>query len=176
MLTKPTRKLNEQAAIQRQREEEAAAKLAARKEAARVPERAPERVLERASEGADSTERTAPKLQLAGRTGGGWREREAAREAAGGAPPAPSRTEDVAPLRKTGGYVPPGKRADSGRESSPANGAGERFPRRQLREPSTSDSRSRTRTPTSGANPPPTEELKSTGNKWVPSWKKKEQA
>lgn len=171
----PNRKLNEQAAIQRQREEEAAAKLAARK-APRGPEaiartERPER--------SESSERTAPKLQLAGRTGGGggWRDREAAKEAT--APTATSaaassRTEDVPPLRKAGGYVPPAaRRGDAGRDASPANGAGERFPRRQLREPETSDSRSRTRTPTSTATPPerPTEELKSTGNKWVPKWK-----
>ncbi|EEH11269.1 translation initiation factor eIF3a [Histoplasma capsulatum G186AR] len=117
--------LDEKAAIQKKREEEAEAKLKARKAGA-VPVR---------MERTESTERTAPRLNLVGRAGPTWRERQAAKEAeaaAGSAIPptegaAPAAKEELPPPRTTGGYVPPQRRAVAGRDIS-ANG--ERMPER----------------------------------------------
>ncbi|KAJ5170151.1 Eukaryotic translation initiation factor 3 subunit EifCa [Penicillium coprophilum] len=90
-------KMDEMALKQQQREEEAAARLAARR-----------------SGFEPAAERTAPRLNVAPRTGApsSWRERQAAKEA-GGAAAEPTREftrapvrEEPAPLRK-GGYVPP---------------------------------------------------------------------
>lgn len=103
------RKLDEQATLQRQREEEAEARRAARKTA--PPAAAEPRIPIRSSE--PERERTAPRLNLPG--GGGWRERQAAKEAAGETAPeaaAPSQPE-AAPVKR-GGYVPPHLRAREG--------------------------------------------------------------
>ncbi|KAK8158320.1 hypothetical protein BC567DRAFT_244652 [Phyllosticta citribraziliensis] len=90
------KKLDEAAAKQRQREAEIEAKLAAKKSEPRA---------EPATE-----ERGPPRLNLAGGKPS-WREREAARLAAGGQAPAAS---DAPPAEaeppKRGGYVPPGRR------------------------------------------------------------------
>jgi translation initiation factor 3 subunit A len=139
---------------QMQREEEAAARRAARKAepAAAAPfSRAGPRetpAMETRTESQDGP-RTAPRLALAGKAGGGWREREAARkaaEAAGGPasePSAPAQApppaQEAPPARRSG-YVPPhmreggAPRGDApptrgdrdlpprGASSSPANG------------------------------------------------------
>ncbi|KAL4779301.1 hypothetical protein BJX76DRAFT_341276, partial [Aspergillus varians] len=108
------RKLDEIAAKQRQREEEVEARLAAKRTGAPEPFRAgPVR--------AEPTERVAPRLNLAPRTAAAgtpsWRERQAAKEAAGGAsgasPEAPKEPEAAPqPLRRSG-YVPPHARGGS---------------------------------------------------------------
>ncbi|PGH18621.1 eukaryotic translation initiation factor 3 subunit A [Helicocarpus griseus UAMH5409] len=149
--------LDEKAAIQRKKEEEAEAKLRARRTGA-VPVRA---------ERTESTERTAPRLNLAGRTGPTWRERQAAKEAeaaaAGTATPpteaaAPAAREEVPPPRTTGGYVPPQRRAAAGRDIS-ANGermperAPERAPPRFSREAVPPKSLSRSPAPSSSPAP-----------------------
>ena len=118
------RERDEAAKKQMQREEEAAARRAARRtEPAAAPapfSRAGPREPPAMDTRTDSQEgpRTAPRVQLTGRTGGGWREREAARKAAeagGGGempePSAPSHTptmadQDSAPPRRSG-YLPP---------------------------------------------------------------------
>ncbi|KIW65766.1 eukaryotic translation initiation factor 3 subunit A [Phialophora macrospora] len=114
------RKEREEAAKrQMQREEEAAARRAARKteQAAPAPfSRAAPREPPTMDTRTDSEEgpRIAPRVPLAGKTGGGWRERQAAKEAAGqgaAAPeaPAPASAQESpqpAPVRRTG-YVPP---------------------------------------------------------------------
>lgn len=112
------RELDEKAAIQRQKEEAAEAKIKAMKSGARLPERP---TLVRPAEPArtESSERPSgpPKLALAG-SKPTWREREAARkqaEAAAGAtphatPPTDIATEEVQLPKKTGGYVPPARR------------------------------------------------------------------
>ncbi|EEH19097.2 eukaryotic translation initiation factor 3 subunit A [Paracoccidioides brasiliensis Pb03] len=123
--------LDEKAAIQKKREEEAEAKLKARKAGA-VPVR---------MERTDSTERTAPRLNLAGRTGPSWRERQAAKEAeaaaagAGTATPpaeatASSTREELSLPRTTGGYVYPQRRAGAGGRDFSTNIPGERMPER----------------------------------------------
>ena len=65
----------------------------------------------------DSNERTAPKLQIASRTGagggGGWREREAARAAGGGAPQETTAPPVREPVARSG-YVPPHQRGKDG--------------------------------------------------------------
>ena len=114
------RDADEKASLQRKREEEAEAKIAARKAghggATRVPERsAPAR--------ADSTERSAgpPRLALVGNKPT-WRERQVQKEAevaAGGAAPVhpPAPPSDIATteaqLPKRTGYVAPARRTDS---------------------------------------------------------------
>ena len=121
MAYRQLRELDQQASLQRKREEEAEAKIAARKAGVpvtRIPDRtAPIRT--------DSTERSSggpPRLALAGNKPT-WREREAQRQAdiaAGGAAPSsssPAPHSDIATseaeLPKRTGYVPPGKRGDS---------------------------------------------------------------
>ncbi|WEW58726.1 eukaryotic translation initiation factor 3 subunit A [Emydomyces testavorans] len=104
---------------QRQREEEAEKRRAARKAGAVVEPRAPVREA--------SPERIAPRLNLAGRTGPSWREREAAkREAASkeapissptaAAPEGPARPQERAPAQpaKQGSYVAPHLRSREG--------------------------------------------------------------
>ncbi|KAG5289513.1 translation initiation factor eIF3a [Histoplasma ohiense] len=156
--------LDEKAAIQKKREEEAEAKLKARKAGA-VPVR---------MERTESTELTAPRLNLVGRAGPTWRERQAAKEAeaaAGSAIPptegaAPAAKEELPPPRTTGGYVPPQRRAVAGRDIS-ANGermperVPERMPPRFNREAVPPKSLSRSPAPSSpapesreGSNPP----------------------
>src|SRR5438034_6795446 len=116
--------LDEKAEIQKQREAEAKARRAARKAGSALESIArPER--------SASTERTAPRLNLTGRPGTTWRDRQAAKEASAASvttspeAPLPAR-EEPQPLRTTGGYVPPALRASAGRDGS-ANGAGERY-------------------------------------------------
>jgi len=159
------RRLDETAARQRQREEEAEARRAIRRAdpaAAPVPSRAePER-----------SER--PRLNLAPRTGGGpsWRERQAAKEAAGGsaapapapaaAPAAEQPKEDVPPLRKTGGYVPPHLRGAAAPAAPPSNGAQperERYVPRRAEAP---------------VRPQPSDESKPSTQKWTPRWRQQQ--
>ena len=113
-----SRELDEKAAIQRQKEEAAEAKIKAMRSGARLPERpTPIRPAEPAR--TESSERPLgpPKLALAG-SKPTWRDREAARkqaESAGGAPqsatpPTDIATDEVQLPRKTGGYVPPARR------------------------------------------------------------------
>ena len=113
-----SRELDEKAAIQRQKEEAAEAKIKAMRSGARLPERpTPIRPTEAAR--TESSERPSgpPKLALAG-SKPTWRDREAARkqaDAAGGAlqpaaPPTDIATEEVQLPKKTGGYVPPARR------------------------------------------------------------------
>lgn len=151
------RKLDETANRQRQREEEAEAKRAAKKAAA--PADVPVRPAE--------PERTAPRLNLASRTGGGpsWREREAAKEAAGAKPPptaASPKPEEPQPVRKTGGYVPPHLRAG-------ANARPE-APRPEAPRP-TRDVPPRTERPppSETSQPPPT-------GRWVPRFRQQQQS
>ncbi|KAJ5573445.1 uncharacterized protein N7459_007872 [Penicillium hispanicum] len=160
-------KLDEMAARQKQREEEAEARRAARKTGFGAPA-AP----------AEPTERIAPRLNLASRTGGGggWRERLAAKESSGNAPeaastpapaPAPARDE---PPRRTGGYVPPHLRgASSGSGSvppareAPSNGPSDRWGPRPNREP-----------PAQSSASPASRPEESKGQKWVPRWKQQQ--
>lgn len=129
-LTNDKRDLDEKAAIQRRKEEEAEAKLQAKKAGlgSRLPDRsAPVREVTRT----DSSERPSgpPRLALAGNKPS-WRERQAAKEAAeaGGATapaPAPSAadtSEEPAAPKRTG-YVPPGARRTDDRGSfAPSRG------------------------------------------------------
>ncbi|BCR84304.1 putative eukaryotic translation initiation factor 3 subunit EifCa [Aspergillus chevalieri] len=153
------RRLDETAARQRQREEEAEARRALRRmePAAPAPRAEPER-----------SER--PRLNLAPRTGGGpsWRERQAAKEAAGGsaapapAPAAEQPKEDVPPLRKTGGYVPPHLRGAAASAAPPSNGAQldrERYVPRRAEAP---------------ARPQPSDESKPSTQKWTPRWRQQQ--
>ncbi|KJF61057.1 eukaryotic translation initiation factor 3 subunit A [Coccidioides immitis RS] len=97
------RKLDEQAIRQRQREEEAEQRRAARKAGLAEP-RGPAREA--------SPERTAPRLNLAGRTGTSWRDRQAAKAAASaGEQPAAAQEATPAPPAKAGSYLPPHLRA-----------------------------------------------------------------
>ncbi|OQE11763.1 hypothetical protein PENVUL_c002G05792 [Penicillium vulpinum] len=176
-------KLDEIALKQQQREEEAAARRAARKGGFEAP-----------------VERTAPRLNVAPRTGAPpttWRERQALKEA-GGAPAEPTREitrepvrepvrapvrEEPAPLRK-GGYVPPHMR------SGAAAGAGVAPPPpapREPREPREAPSREPREAPaerwaprqpreSSSQSPAPASESKpAAGGKWVPKWKQQQQ-
>ncbi|KAJ5333998.1 Eukaryotic translation initiation factor 3 subunit EifCa [Penicillium brevicompactum] len=147
-------KMDEMAIKQRQREEEAEARLAARKGGF-----------------GESSER--PRLNLASRTGGApstWRDRQAAKEAGGEAAPAPAR-EEPAPARKIGGgYVPPplARRClrclwirPSSPLPPPREAPTERWAPRQAREPASQ--------PPAASN---SEESKpASGGKWVPKWK-----
>lgn len=149
-------KLDEMAARQKQREDEAEARRSARKLGGGAPAPAPS--------SAEPTERTAPRLNIAPRTGGGggWRDRLAAKgeSAAPEAPPA-AREEP-----RRGGYVPPhlrGAAAGSG-SAPPSNGPSERWsrPREEPRE-------------AAPAPAPRAEESKpSSGGKWVPKWKQQQ--
>ena len=116
-----TRELDEKAAIQRKREEEAEAKLAAKKAGTRLPERSTAPIRN------DSSDRQPgpPRLALAGNKPT-WRERKAQKEAeAAGAqvpPSAPSSdvaTAEVLPPKKTTGYVPPARRGDAAPRGRP---------------------------------------------------------
>lgn len=167
-----------------QREEEAEARRAARKAelGARPirPEARPEIARAEPAEAAP-VEGGRPRLQLAGRTGSGpsWRDRLAAKEAAGGAtesaaaPAEPSAPAAPAPERK-GGYVPPHLRAreSSAREPS-ANG--DRFARRESPSgvPPPSRSPAPRGTPPSGAEAP-TEELKPSSGAWRPRFRQEQ--
>ncbi|KAH2225845.1 eukaryotic translation initiation factor 3 subunit A [Aspergillus fumigatus] len=171
------KRLDEIAQRQKQREEEAEARRAARKSGlAEPPTRAAE--LER------PVERTAPRLNLVSRTGSGpsWRERQAAKEAAGAAPaPAAAEApkEEVQLPRRTGGYVPPHLR--SGANASPAtptsNGpAPEKYVPRHMRESSSSQPPSRTQTPPAAAPASSDKpEASPAPQKWVPRWKQQQQ-
>jgi translation initiation factor 3 subunit A len=106
-------KLDEISKKQAEREAEAEARRAARKVAPPAVRPAASPMDERT----DSNERIAPRLPLASRTGegGGWRDRQAAREAGRGMSPAP--IAEAAPvaqetLPKRSGYVPPALRAN----------------------------------------------------------------
>ena len=108
------RELDEKAAIQRKREEEAEAKLAAKKAGVRMPERAA--AAAPMSSRTDSNEPPAgpPRLSLAGNKPT-WRDREAQRLAAGSPQTAPSSdiaTSEAQLPRKTG-YVPPARRGET---------------------------------------------------------------
>lgn len=134
-------KLDEVARKQREREEEAAARRAASKTAPPARE-APVRGAAPPS----SEERTAPRLPFVAK-GGGWRERQAAKEAGGAvdspaAPegarkpsvsPAPTPAAEEAPKRS--GYVPPHLRGDrpARPEAPPAEES--RAPRRESEAP-----------------------------------------
>lgn len=156
------RKLDEIALKQKQREEEAEARRASRKTGFPEP---PARA---------EPERTAPRLNLAPRTGGGpsWRERQAAKEAAGGAAPEPAKEEPAAqPPRRTGGYVPPHLRGASAAAPAapPSNGAApSRYVPPSARDSGSSTPPSRTQTPATTS-----EEPKNAG-KWVPRWKQQQ--
>ena len=122
LLTVIYRELDERAAIQRQKEEEAERKLKAKKAGlnTRIPDRtASTRTGEPGR--TEATERPStsgpPRLALAGNKPT-WRERQAAKEAEGtiggpppSAPPTDIATEGVQLSKKTGGYVPPARRA-----------------------------------------------------------------
>ncbi|EYE91495.1 putative eukaryotic translation initiation factor 3 subunit EifCa [Aspergillus ruber CBS 135680] len=157
------KRLDETAARQRQREEEAEARRAIRRTEPAAP--APSRTEPERSE--------RPRLNLAPRTGGpSWRERQAAKEAAGGpaapapadaAPAAEQPKEDVPPLRKTGGYVPPHLRGNATPAApAPSNGAQperERFVPRRAEAP---------------ARPQPSDEPKPATQKWTPRWRQQQ--
>ncbi|KAF9237898.1 hypothetical protein DTO013E5_4883 [Penicillium roqueforti] len=167
-------KMDEVAMKQQQREAEAEARRAARKGGFEEP-----------------LERTAPRLNVAPRTGvpSTWRERQAAKEA-GGVPSEPAREpvrvpvrapvrEEPAPLRK-GGYVPPHLRTGAvpsagsappppaprepreSRDTLPREAPTERWAPRQPRE-------------SSSQSPAPASESKpAAGGKWVPRWKQQQ--
>ncbi|KAL4808677.1 hypothetical protein BDV18DRAFT_132892 [Aspergillus unguis] len=141
-------KLDEQAAKQRQREAEVEARLAAKRSGAPEPTRA-------------EPERTAPRLNLAPRTGGGpsWRERQAAKETSGEAAPEAPKAEPEAPRRT--GYVPP--HARGGSDAAPP-AAGRYVPPGRSSQPPP-----RTETPPSSDRPA------ASGGKWVPRWKQQQQ-
>ncbi|KAH1495421.1 hypothetical protein LV164_000678 [Aspergillus fumigatus] len=171
------KRLDEIAQRQKQREEEAEARRAARKSGlAEPPTRAAE--LER------PVERTAPRLNLVSRTGSGpsWRERQAAKEAAGAAPaPAAAEApkEEVQLPRRTGGYVPPHLRsgANASPATPPSNGpAPEKYVPRHMRESSSSQPLSRTQTPPAAAAASSDKpEASPAPQKWVPRWKQQQQ-
>ncbi|EAW23250.1 putative eukaryotic translation initiation factor 3 subunit EifCa [Aspergillus fischeri NRRL 181] len=187
------KRLDEIALRQKQREEEAEARRAARKSGLAEPPT-------RAAEPERPAERTAPRLNLASRTGGApsWRERQAAKEATGAAPapapvPAPAAAPAAAPApaaeapkeevqlpRRTGGYVPPHLR--SGASASPAappsNGpAPEKYVPRHMRESSSSQPPSRTQTPPAPAAAASSDKPEGSPapQKWVPRWKQQQQ-
>ncbi|KAL1633850.1 eukaryotic translation initiation factor 3 subunit A [Neofusicoccum ribis] len=101
-----SRKLDEAAAKQRQREAEIEAKMAAKREGRFVPPAAaPEERTERAG--------GPPRLALAGNKPS-WREREAAKAAGGAAPAASEAPAAEAEPPRRSGYVPPAFRAEGG--------------------------------------------------------------
>lgn len=112
-----SRELDEKAAIQRKREEEAEAKLAAKKAGTRIPERPTAAPL---SSRTDPNEPASgpPRIPLAGNKPT-WREREAQRLAAGSpqsapsAPPPDVASQEVQLPRKSG-YLPPALRGETG--------------------------------------------------------------
>lgn len=190
------RKYAEQEAKRREIEERAEARLAAKRTGGGEFSRFDRESKPAPAEPTDLPTRTAPRLNLAGRTGsgGGWRERQAAKAAAGGdsqpeesnTPPPPA----AAAPEKTGGYVPPARRGGdapsfSRTESPKTTGAyappGARrggdapardaspayVPRRRMEAPSASKENA---APSSNgtSTPEPAPLPKSTGNKWVP--------
>ena len=132
VLTHVIRELDEKAAIQRKREEEAEAKLAAKKAGARIPERPAAPSMART----DSNERPAggpPRLALAGNKPT-WREREAQRLASGSpsAPPSAPPSDIATPeaqLPKKTGYVPPAMRGEAGNPRGRTGGDNTAAPR-----------------------------------------------
>lgn len=159
-------KMDEIALKQQQREAEAEARRAARKGGYEEP-----------------VARTAPRLNIAPRTGGApltWREREALKEA-GGAPAEPVRApvrEEPAPLRK-GGYIPPhlrsGAPASAGSAPPPPAPREPREPREALpREAPTERWAPRQPRESSSQSPAPALESKPAGGKWVPKWKQQQ--
>lgn len=133
--------LDEKSALQRQREAEAEAKLAAKKASlgtgSRIPERGPPIRLAERNESADrSTSTGPPRLNLSGNRPT-WREREEAKRAQqtdASASPAAAATEpkpeESSELKKTSGYLPPAKRGlDAGppargrQDGPPSDGA-----------------------------------------------------
>ncbi|TPR11745.1 ABC-2 type transporter family protein [Aspergillus niger] len=82
--------------------------------------------------------------------------------------------EEPAPVRRTGGYVPPHLR--SGASATPAAPAPapstERYVPRAMREAGSSQPPSRTQTPGSSSDKP--EESKPAAGKWVPRWKQQQ--
>lgn len=163
-------KMDEMAIKQRQREEEAEARLAARK-------------------GGFGESSDRPKINLASRTGGApstWRERQAAKETGGESAPAPAPArEEPAPARKIGGgYVPPHLRAgaSAGAGSAPPPPAPreaptERWAPREPREPREAPTerwaprQAREPSSQSPAESKPEESKPAAGGKWVPKWK-----
>ena len=111
------RELDEKAAIQRQKEEAAEAKIKALRSGARLPDR-PTSIRPAEPARTESSERPSgpPKLALAG-SKPTWRDREAAKQAEGAgapppaAPPTNIATDEVQLPKKTGGYVPPARRS-----------------------------------------------------------------
>ena len=152
-------KFDEVARKQREREEEAVARRAAAKVA--PPTRAPAERPERAESPAAGA--APPRLPV---KSGGWRERQAAKEATGTPgsvpeePAAPAATPEEAPKRS--GYVPPHLRGDA----PPHRESPKESPRESAREPS----RDFTREPTRESAPSPAADgdRKPAGNKWVP--------
>lgn len=146
-------KMDEIAARQRQREEEAEARLLAKKSGALEP---PTR--------AEPTERTAPRLNLAPRTGGGpsWRERQAAKGASDASAEPPKEPE--APRRT--GYVPPHARGGS---DAPPPSSGRYVPPQRSSQPPL-----RTETPQSSSDKPEEPKPAGSGGKWVPRWKQQQ--
>ncbi|GME39663.1 hypothetical protein GTA08_BOTSDO04587 [Neofusicoccum parvum] len=142
-----SRKLDEAAAKQRQREAEIEAKMAAKREGRSVPQAAaPEERTERAG--------GPPRLALAGNKPS-WREREAAKAAGGAAPAASEAPAAEAEAPRRSGYVPSAFRAEGGgsgwrdREGSgsrgregpsPAGGAGRWQPPQARGSPGSSQS------------------------------------
>lgn len=154
------RKLDETAARQKQREEEAEARRSARKTGAEAPR-------------AEPTERTAPRLNLAPRAGGGpsWRERQAAKEPEGTAEPP---EEEPQPTRRPGGYVPPHLRSGAGAgagASSNGGAAPERYVPRQMRERDSGPAQPPSRNATPGSDTPDESKPSSSTGKWIPRWK-----
>jgi len=177
---------DEAARKQMQREEEAAARRAARKAEPQPPMRREPPALDSRSDSQDG--RTAPRLALAGKTGGGgWRERQLAKEAAEGAGPPPragAEPADAPPVQELAqprrGYVPPHLRdGPSSRaeapprdlpartsSASPANGASGRHMPAHLRD-GRSNSREGTGSPGPAGNDEPPRKP-ATGGRYVP--------
>lgn len=160
MLTNHHRRLDETAARQRQREEEAEARRATRKVGEPAAAPAPARP------GAEG-ERTAPRLNLAPRTGGApsWRDRQAAKEAGAAAPaPAPEQPkEEPQPARRTGGYVPPALRAGASATPSAAPPSNAPRPAREPAQP-----------PTRAPAPAPAASEEGKPQKWVPRFRQQQ--
>lgn len=156
-------KLDEVARIQAQREREAEERRAAKKAESFSRPTAPERT--------ESIERTAPRLTLQSRSGGGpsWRDRERAKATGEEMERTPSQEPQ---LLKKGGYVPPQRREGGNaprelrrgapvRDASPANGGPKDVP----------DGRNLSReAPSATAMKPSTDGVK--GGRWVPPHKR----
>lgn len=167
---------DEAARKQMQREEEALAKRAARKgdpaagasarpdpfSRPREPAAPP---METRTESNDRPAGGPPRLNLAGRSGGApsWREREAQRIAAGGAPASDAAPvqEPAAPSRERSGYLPPHLRRGAGGDN---NATGATPPPPSARSDSPRDLPVRGASPANGAPP-----SSSGGGRWPPS-------